>query len=1232
MKISSNCFGLSKLFHRKMIKSMKLTVFVFLAICLQVSASGHSQKITLNMQNVTIEKVFQEIKKQTGFLVLYNNNELKKIGNINVKVKDVDVLDALERSLSNTGLTFKIIDKTIVLNPIKTISTLIKTDPISVEIEVKGRVINEKGEPLEGVTISLKGGKQITATNANGDFKLNIEDPNATLFISAITIEPIDFKLNGRTNLTITVKTKTSILEDVSVSSVNTGYQTISRERSAGAFSKPNQTMIQDRSSSANLLQRLEGLVPGFAINLSQGSTPTGSNRMQTGEGNSNQYIIRGIGSVQSDRAPLYVVNGIILDDLSSLNANDVEDVTVLKDATASSIWGSRAANGVVVITTKKGRSNDKIKVQYDAFYNMLGKPDFLSFPRMTSAQFIKTAKEVFDPVTNLWSSVSAFSNATSGGGVPPHEVILYNQNRGLITASQANAQLDSLSKIYNGNQIGDYFYRNQALMNQTVSLSGGSKNYNFYGSFSYINNQSYIPGEKNNQYTVNLRQDLNVSNRVKLFLITDLSNSISSTKRTILTDNRFLPYQLFKDNNGNSTDMSYLTYITTDSIKKVFERKSLINLNYNPIDEFNRGETNKNGVLARVTGGLSLKLLKGLKFEGTYGYALGNNKSTDYDAESSFLTRSTLVKFTQEAVLPSTIPTYFLPKTGGQLSTYNSMQKNWTVRNQLVFDTGFNGRKHQITILVGQEAKQSFSNNSNSVIRGYDPLLLTFQNIDYNTLALTGVTNPVVANNTGNKSVLSSAMYTESELTTRNSSYYTNAGYTFKSKYTLNGSWRIDESNLFGIDKSAQRKPVWSIGTKWQISGESFMNKIDWVSSLAVRATYGITGNAPVPGSATSYDVLTAASSSFAPGPGLNISTYANRALTWERTENLNLGIDYSLFKRKMYGSIDYYERKTTDLIGQLPTNFLAGASSIVGNYGDMNNKGIEISITTVNISTKNFTWQTTLNLGYNINKITKLVQISAITDLSKLVQQTKYYAGYPALSIFAYNWAGLDTLGDPQIYMPDGTKYKGASTTNLSIDGANYMGSFQPVWNGGLLNFIAYKNFSISSSIIFNLGYYGRRDVSQKFNGRITPLNLSMGYSQGSYPQLQSGNLHSDLLYRWLQKGDEAITDIPSYINANTNRRNIAYYFYGSNNVYDASYIKMRDITFSYTLPKTILKKLKADEIRFKIQVNNLMLWKANKYDIDPEFQISDINYTLDRSMQVGQGAIAVGLNVKF
>ena len=408
-------------------------------------------------------------------------------------------------------------------------------------------------------------------------------------------------------------------------------------------------------------------------------------------------------------------------------------------------------------------------------------------------------------------------------------------------------------------------------------------------------------------------------------------------------------------------------------------------------------------------------------------------------------------------------------------------------------------------------------------------------------------------------------------------------------------------------------------------------MKNIEWLNYLALRATYGITGNAPSPGSATSFDVLTSANSTFAPGPGLRILTYANKALTWERTENLNLGIDFKFLNRRIYGSLDYYERKTTDLIGQVPVNLIAGASSIVGNFGDMDNKGIELSLSSLNISSKKFSWTTTLNLSHNVNTITKLRQITPISDLQRLVQQTKYYEGYPALSIFAYNWAGLDNLGDPQIFLPDGSKYKSASATALSIDGARSMGTFQPIWNGALLNFITFKNFSLSSSIIFNMGHVGRRDVTQELNGGRFNTNR-LTFSQGSYPQLQVGNVHSDLLSRWKKQGDEFITDVPVYLTTNTNRRNIAYYYFGSNNVYNASYAKLRDITFSYGLPQSVLRKFRINEMRFRIQSSNLMLWRANTYDLDPEFQITDINYTIDRTMPVGQGAVTIGLNVKF
>jgi len=983
-----------------------MAIFIFIA-GLHVSAKANTQ-ITLSEHNVQLQKVFQQIQLQTGYDFRYNVELLQQAGTISIDVKNVSLEKAMEQCLKDKLLSYSVVQKTIVIKPIET-NSFKPVNRLSLPpSEIKGKVVDEKGVAMVGVTVSVKGGKEVTITNEKGEFRLTNTDQNATLLFTAINIEPFELNVNGRTSIIVNVKTKITIVDEVIINSVNTGYQTISKERSAGAFAKPNLEILQDRASSVNILPRLEGLIPGFTVNFAQGNPANGTNRLTSGEGKSNQFIIRGIGSVQAERAPLYVVNGIILDDLNSLNANDVEDVTVLKDATASSIWGSRAANGVVIITTKKGSRNQKIKVQYDAFYNMMGVPDYNYFPRMSSAEFIKTAREVFDPVVNTWPNVSTFTTATSGAGLPPHEMILYNQFRGLISATRASAQLDSLSAINNNQQMGDYFYRNQSLLNQTISLSGGGNAHSFYGSFSYINNQSYTPGEQNNQYTLNLRQDFRLNNRVNFYLITDLSNNITSTKRSISVDNRFLPYQLFKDGNGRNTDLSYLSYITTDSVKNAFESQSQINLNYSPIDEFDRGQTNSNGLNARITAGVSLKLYKGVKFEGTYGYTRGANKTTNFDNENSFLVRNQLVQFTQAPVAPSTTPTYFFPRTGGQFSTNDLLQKRWTIRNQLSFDTSLNKGKHQIIFLLGQEAQENFSNTSNSITRGFDPLLLTYQNIDYNLLSVTGVTNAVAATGSGKISRFTSPIFSISENLTRVTSYYSNIGYTLNSKYTLNGSWRIDESNLFGVDKSAQKKPVWSVGTKWAIGNEAFMKNIEWLNYLALRATYGITGNAPSPGSATSFDVLTSANSTFAPGPGLRILTYANKALTWERTENLNLGIDFKFLNRRIYGSLDYYERKTTDLIGQVPVNLIAGASSIVGNFGDMDNKGIELSLSSLNISSKNFSWTTTLNLSHNVNTITKLRQITPISDLQRLVQQTKYYEGYPALSIFAYNWLG--------------------------------------------------------------------------------------------------------------------------------------------------------------------------------------------------------------------------------
>jgi len=1212
-------------------RAIRLSFLVTLAFSLHITVLANAQ-VTLNETNAPLQRVLRKIQSMTGYDFLYDVSLVEKAGNVTVALKNASLAAALDECLRGKPLAYTVMENNVVIRPAA--ASIRPATPGDMErppLRVRGRVLNENGEPVSGVTVTVKGTATATSTDANGVFELTAPSEDAVLVLTSVNMEAVEYPVRGRSTVEVSMRTRVVYGQDVVVRSLNTGYQSLPNERSAGSFSKPNEVIIRDRANSTNIMERLDGLVPGLTVSFAQGARATSTNRTATGEGNSNQFIIRGIGSVRGDRAPLYVVNGIIQDDISTLNANDVEDVTVLKDATAASIWGSRAANGVIVITTKKGVARQKVRVQYDAFYNMMGTPDYNYHPRMTSAELIRTTEEVFDPVTFPWGTVSLFTNTNSGLSVSPHEVILYNRHRGLVTPQRARQQLDSLAAIDNSGQMGEHFYRRQSLFNNTLSVSGGGNLHTFYGSFSYTGNQSSVPGERNSTYTMNFRNDFNLGPRARFFIVTDLSRRDMSNNRSVSVDNRFVPYQLFKDpSTGAATEMSYLSFMVTDSLRRVFETQSRLDLAYRPLEELDRGRTEFGSLLTRVTAGASLRLFRGLRFEGTYGYGFTSAGTSNYDAENSFPVRSTLVSFTQAPVAPSTIPTYLLPRNGGQYSTNDQQSRNWTVRNQLVFDTSFADRQHQLTLLLGQEAQERFGRNTYNSVLGYDPLLLTHQNADYFSLGVTGVANPVAARNTGNRSLYTQPVFTQSENMTRISSYYSNAGYTFRRRYSLNASWRIDESNLFGVDKSAQRKPVWSIGGKWNIGQEAFLKGVSGLSSLALRMTYGITGNAPSPGSATSKDVLTVRSSSFAPGPGLGISTYANKALTWERTVNYNVGVDFGFLGRRITGSVDLYRRNTTDLIGQLPINFLAGTSSIIGNFGDMNNRGVELSINTLNVVRGDFSWNTVLNLSYNRNTITRLQQTSPINNLSTLVQQTKYYAGYPALSIFAYDWAGLDALGDPQIFLSDGTRYKDANTVNLPLESARFMGTFQPPWNGGLLNFIRYKNLNVSSSVVFNLGHHGRRDVNEKFSGRLVPNRVT--FAHGGSPELQTGNFHSELLKRWMKPGDELVTDVPSYLTTNTNRRNTAYYVFGSQHVYNASFVKLRDITVSIGLPSAACRRIGAEEVRFRAQLSNVMVWKANDFGIDPEFQVTDINFTLGRVLPVGQGAVTLGLNVRF
>ncbi|MEJ2884602.1 SusC/RagA family TonB-linked outer membrane protein [Pedobacter sp. GR22-6] len=1206
---------------QKILLIMRLTTVILIVAIMQVSASGFAQKVTFKAKAGSLKQLFTEIKKQTGYNVVWKTDELNSAKPINVDFVNTALEDVLKISLSNQSLDYTIEKKTIVIRQ-KEPSLLDRVISTFADIDVRGRILDEKGQGLPGATVKVKGSSKTTVTNSDGEFMLQGVDENAIIVMSYLGYKTAELKAKQDLGAITLVADSGNLLE-VNVT-VNTGYQSLTRERSAGSFAKPDREALANRSTSMNVLQRLDGLVPGLTVNSAPGS---------------ESILIRGLNSINSNRSPLIVVDGIPTSNINSINPQDVADVTVLKDATAASIWGAKASNGVVVITTKKGTSSEGIKVNYDGFFSFQGKPDLDYLPVLNSQQYIQAAREVFDPVTFPWNTASAYTLGAIG--MPPHELILYNQYRGLRSAAQTNTSLDSLAGLSNKGQIEDLWYRNAALMNHTVSLTGGGKIYSFYGSASYTDAKSNRPGAQDRTYKVNLRQDFNFNKILKAYVITDLTNNVSSSPRNVSVDTRFYPYQLFRDGNGNSLSMPYVASLT-DSTRKAAEARSRLSLDYRPLDDAGLAASRTNNLLNRMVGGITVQPLKFLKYEGVFGYVRGHNKNSLYDDNSSFVQRNELVQFTVAAT-PSVAPVYYLPTSGGKYTVNNSLQKEWTIRNQFIFDQSWKQSLHQLTLLAGQEAQEQMLTLNQSIARGYDHQLRNAIPVDYAALSL-GLNNPIVANNL-NRSVLSSDFYSETEAQTRFSSYYANAAYTYALKYSLNASWRVDKSNLFGLDKGAQGKPVWSAGVKWLMSEEQFMKGVPFLDYLALRATYGVTGNSPIPGTASSYNILSAATSASLPGGrSFSVATPGNPSLTWERTKTTNIGFDFNLLKNRLSGSFDYYNKKTDDLVGQLPSNTLTGYSVIVGNYGSLKNNGIEAVLNSVNINSADFRWTTSLNLAYNKNEITGINYLTPITTGQQMINQ-RYFPGYSAFALFAYQYAGLDALGDPQIILADGSVSK-ARNISKPVD-MRYMGTTQPPLSGGLSNTFSYKGFSLSANAVFNLGHVMRRDVGTYFSGRLIGSN-ALVLAAGRYTSsvnLAQGNVNSIFAERWKQSGDENTTNVPSYVSntsLSNSRRDVNYYTYGDLNVLDASYIKLRDVTLSYRLPKSVLSNIKVSDITFRMQVSNLMLWKANRYGIDPEFQGFNLGVAsggdpetisgVNRAVRSMQGMVTFGAHASF
>ncbi|THU39860.1 SusC/RagA family TonB-linked outer membrane protein [Niastella caeni] len=1206
--------GHFRLFNQTL-RVMKLTAIILLVSVLHVSATGRSQTVTLKVRNASLENLFDNVTTQTGYYFFYRPGQLKGSKPVTINAEQLPLEAFLQQVFRDQPVTYMVQNQTIFI--VTKTDTAQHKKPAAPPLTVQGEVRDSLGNLLRGATVTLVPGNALAITDKKGVFVLHDIAPGRyVLRVSYVGFETTSIPVNATENMapvSVVLKLESANLVEVTV--LNNGYQTLSRDRSAGSFSKPKMDVIYNRSTSMDLMQRLDGQLPGLVINNSPNQ-------------NGNTITVRGNSTIFADKSLLYVVDGVVVTDLADLNPNDVQDVTLLKDATAASIWGSRASNGVIVVVTKKGSFGaNKLKVEYNGFVNFQGKPDVEYLPYMRSAEYIQTMKELFADPAYLTANTYASANMLISGNaaIAPHETILFKQYRGLISEATANAQLDSLAALDNLSQIKDIWYRNASLSNHTVSVRGGFGNYSLYGSLAYTNTTSSTPGEKNNAYKINLRQDVNVSKRVSVYLITNLVNTITSAGRmpNLGVTSRFFPYQLFKDVDGNSISMPWL--YRTDSLTTLYQAKSGVNLNYNPIDEMNYGNTKGNNFNANITGGITVKLIKGLRVEGVYGVMNGNSKTTDFESQKSFTVRNQLAAFTVPATTPGGSPTYYLPTTGGKLTTTNVTRRNYTIRHQLVYDITSGNGDHQLTTLAGQEATSAFGNTNISVARGYDPELNTSLPIDYVTLA-NGISGTVFPSGL-TRSSLGYDAYSETENLARTTSWYSNAAYTYLRRYTINASVRNDKSNLFGQDRSVQYKPLWSIGLSWQINRESFMEHVMWVDYLTLRATYGLSGNQPSKSGyfAAAYDILSGGTNINVPGGiAYSIGTYGNKRISWENTRNYNVGLDYSFLKGRLLGNADLYMRRTTNLIGYVPANAFAGVTSFVGNLGDMHNTGVETRLTSVNFRKRDFIWSTTLILSYNVNKVTKLYTPNPTTSAIQYMS-TRYAEGYSSYAQWGYRFKGLDNVGDPLVELADGTitKKPGVALASDLV----YMGTWQPTLTGGFSNNFRYRNFQLSCNMVYNFGSRLKRDALG-LNTTTSALAGRTSTSAGYF----FGNMYRDFNSRWKKTGDETITNIPAYIpssSISSSQRSVLYYANGDINYFDGAYIKMRDINLSYTLPQQIVSRMRAEEITFRATLSNVLLWKANQYGIDPEFHNST---TAERTIPFAQHSIAFGLNLRF
>jgi len=1160
-------------------KKLRITA-LFLIFTFQVAAGTNGQTISLNLKDVSIEKVFVEIRKQTSYDFLYKDDLIKDIPKISIAVKDASITEVLEKCFQNLPITYSIQGNSIIIKEKAKVSNSAKRNNTeNKKIDVQGQVVNENGEPVANVSVMIRGTDISTLTDKEGTFSFSSIEDNAILIFTHVGMETLEVEVGGRTELLVTLKKKVTTLDDVTVT-ISTGYQSIAKERATGAFVHVNNELLNHQQTSANILDRIRGVAGGVSFD---------QNRI-TAQKKLNLNI-RGVSSINGPIDPVIVLDNFIYEgDLNNINPNDIESITVLKDAAAASIWGARASNGVIVLTTKKGRFNQKFGININANHVITDIPDLYSLPQLSTSDFIDVEEYLFNKNFRL--------DDTADINMPPltpvYEILLKRKN-GLISDDEAKSQIDALRSIDSREEYYKYFYRKGYLQQYSINLSGGNRYSAWYISGSYNRNTSNL-GANYNKGNIKIDNLFRPLKNLQLNLGIYYTNSRSifdgaPAYNTIMYGNKFVPYLRLKDQNGNPVAIDHLyRSIYTDTAGN----GKLLDWKYYPVEDYKHDVRKLDLQEMIATVSANYQLLKGLKIDLTYQYHKQWSESQRHANTNSFAVRNLINEFT---IIPhgTNKPNVYQIPVGDILENEHSYTYSQNTRLQVNYENSWGD--HGLSAIVGAEAREVRSSGNSSTIYGYIEDPLSFGSVDFFTPKVTYVR--------GSSRTIPGAPRISATSVHRFVSIYANAGYTYRERYIATFSARRDASNVFGLSTNDKWNPLWSFGGSWVVSKEKFYRS-NLLPQLKVRATLGVGGNVDV--RRTPLPISSSRSNSTTNFPVRRISSLNNPSLKWEKTKQLNIGIDFTTKGHVVSGSIEYYVKKGSDLYGDAPYDYTAWGERnyITRNVANMRGEGIDIAIKSMNIK-RQLKWNTSLLFNYNWNRTTAYYSTEA-TMLYTFIGRsdiTNPVVGKPLYGIVAYKWGGLDNNGNPQGFL-DGhlsTDYDAiiAESSSEETEGdIVFVGSSVPTYFGSIINEVSWKGFSLVFNISYKFGYYFQRPSL-------------------SYGELYNfGVGHPEFTNRWQQPGDEVKTNVPAMVYTDfpqfSNRD--FFYKYSTVNVLKGDHIRFQYLNLSYTVPR--IAKLPLNQLQFYINVSNIgIIWRKNNEKLDPDFPQT---YTPPRQIALG------------